>query len=329
MPVTVQIFSRENEVSDAEKPGDEFPNNVLATEVVQTARAFITPLVLDLDGDGVELTSIDQGTLFDLNNDGILDRTGFVAADDGLLALDRNGDGIINNQSELFGNSDTAEDGFARLSELDSNGDGVFDTNDDAFDDVVIFQDLNQDGVSDANELFSLADHGIASIDLNAIDLEATGDEYFLEGNIISDVSSFTRVDGTVGEIVDALFQVELGAGETPDIVTDNIVDVVDQSVLDGFGVASLTDTFQTAQQDVFSTAESGEEGDTGVIDLFSVIDTLDQDAVLDFVTQTSDATDPAIDAGDTIVALPFVADVIQPAGYGFDDVTSKTDTGF
>ena len=148
--VTVQVFSRENEVNDAEKPGDEFPNNVLATEIVQTARTFITPLVLDLDGDGIELTSIENGTLFDLNNDGILDQTGFGGADDGLLALDRNGDGIINNQSELFGdNRDSgAEDGFARLAELDSNGDGIFDANDEAFEDVVIWQDLNQDGVS-------------------------------------------------------------------------------------------------------------------------------------------------------------------------------------
>ena len=61
--VTVQVFSRENEVNDAEKPGDEFPNNVLATEIVQTARTFITPLVLDLDGDGIELTSIENLSL--------------------------------------------------------------------------------------------------------------------------------------------------------------------------------------------------------------------------------------------------------------------------
>ena len=332
VPILTHFYSGEYNPSDAEKPGDEFPNNVVVTSVTQTARTFITPLVLDLDGDGIELTSIEDGTLFDLNNDGILDRTGFVAADDGLLALDRDGDGIINNQSELFGNSDMAEDGFARLAELDSNEDGIFDAQDNLFDDVVIFQDLNQNGVSDEGELLSLSDHGIASIDLNALDLEATGDELFLAGNIISDVSTFTRVDGSVGEIVDALFQTELGTladtfNEETGIFVNSGVDVVDQEVLDGFSVASLSDAFADAQQDVFSSnGESGEGDDSNVIDIASVL--APQDAITDWISQEAGDVSASVGEGHNIVALPLGTDVLQGIGFGHDDVWNQTDTG-
>ncbi|WP_230454766.1 hypothetical protein [Francisella tularensis] len=59
-------------------------------------------------------------------------------------------------------------DGFDALADLDSNNDGVFDSADEAFDSVQVWQDKDQDGVTDAGELTSLAEAGISSIDLNA-----------------------------------------------------------------------------------------------------------------------------------------------------------------
>ena len=80
------------------------------------------PLVLDLDGDGIETVGVNATThiLFDHNNDGIKTGTGWVNGDDGLLVLDRNGNGIIDNGSELFGDGTTvngikATDGFSAL----------------------------------------------------------------------------------------------------------------------------------------------------------------------------------------------------------------------
>ena len=65
----------------------------------------ISPLVLDLDGDGVETTNVnDQWVMFDLDGDGVKNRTGWAGADDGFLVFDRNGDGLINNGREMFGN---------------------------------------------------------------------------------------------------------------------------------------------------------------------------------------------------------------------------------
>ncbi|WP_240488032.1 hypothetical protein, partial [Acinetobacter baumannii] len=71
------------------------------------------PVVLDLDGDGIETIAANKwaGVLFDHDNDGIRTSTGWVGSDDGILVLDRNGDGVINDGSELFGDSVTLKDG--------------------------------------------------------------------------------------------------------------------------------------------------------------------------------------------------------------------------
>jgi len=93
------------------------------------------PVAVDLDWDGVESVSREDGVYFDLNNDGVKEKTGWVASDDGLLVMDRNDNGEIDNGGELFGdqtrfNDGTiAESGFEALSELDSNGNGKINKN--------------------------------------------------------------------------------------------------------------------------------------------------------------------------------------------------------
>jgi hypothetical protein len=132
------------------------------------------PLAIDLDGDGIETIGADGTVLFDHNGDGVKTGTGWVSGDDGFLVLDRNGNGVIDSGAELFGvdtiKSDGrhAFDGFDALRDLDGNGDHVFDANDAAFASVKIWQDLDQDGVTDAGELRSLSEAGIVSIDLVA-----------------------------------------------------------------------------------------------------------------------------------------------------------------
>lgn len=89
----------------------------------------LSPLVLDRDGDGVELTGQAPGTTayFDLDGDGFAERTGWVEADDGLLALDRDGNGRIDDISELFGTNDPSSNGFVPLAALDTNANGRID----------------------------------------------------------------------------------------------------------------------------------------------------------------------------------------------------------
>ncbi|MCQ4348824.1 hypothetical protein NGA35_15615 [Pseudomonas stutzeri] len=160
------------------------------------------PLTLDLDGDGIETVSADTGIVFDFDGDGLKTGTGWVNGDDAFLVRDLDGNGLIDNGSELFGvdtlkqDGSKAKDGFDALRDLDSNADGVFDAQDEHFSNVRVWQDLNQDGVSQANELRSLVESSIASINLTSQSTRQTSND-----NLISAVGSFTRLDGTAGEV--------------------------------------------------------------------------------------------------------------------------------
>ena len=142
--------------------------------LASSAVHYVDPLVVDLDGDGFELTSVTGGVYFDVNNSGLSEKTQWVSADDGLLAVDLNGDGFINDGSELFGTSTVmsggalAQSGFEALSQYDLNNDGVIDENDDVYSKLLIWQDLNGNGISEADELKSLEEWGIKSISLSA-----------------------------------------------------------------------------------------------------------------------------------------------------------------
>ena len=101
------------------------------TRATQWRPAGVDPLTLDLDGDGIETVGINTNNpiLFDHDGDGVKTATGWIGSDDGLLVLDRNNNGTIDNGKELFGdntvmsNGQTAADGFAALADLDSNAD--------------------------------------------------------------------------------------------------------------------------------------------------------------------------------------------------------------
>ncbi len=162
------------------------------------------PLAIDLDGDGIETVSAEFGIRFDHDGDGIKFGSGWVAGDDGLLVLDRNANGLIDSGAELFGidtvlgNGQKATDGFQALAELDSNSDGVIDAGDAAFQDLKVWRDVNQDGVSQASELFSLAEIGIRSFNLTkTVVTENLGD-----GNQVLATGVYTRDDGSMASFV-------------------------------------------------------------------------------------------------------------------------------
>ncbi|OYQ04864.1 hypothetical protein B7R79_01310 [Ralstonia solanacearum] len=178
--------------------------------MVKTIR-YVDPLILDLDGDGLEITPLSHGILFDADGDTIKTGTAWANADDGILVWDRNGNGIIDSGKELFGDETVlasgqkAANGFAALAELDTGsvvdgvtvgaGDGIFDANDAQYANLRIWRDLNQDGISQAEELQTLAEAGITSIKL-ASDRANTnyGDA------ILAQSGTFTRADGSSGQ---------------------------------------------------------------------------------------------------------------------------------
>ena len=124
-----------------------------------------SPLVLDLDGDGIELTWLAESTAyFDLDVNGFAERTGWVAADDGLLALDVNGNGAIDSGAELFGDQTGYAHGFLALAAHDANRDGVIDARDQVYDNLLIWRDLDGDGYSTTDELTRLEGVGVSSV---------------------------------------------------------------------------------------------------------------------------------------------------------------------
>ena len=164
----------------------------------------VDPLILDLNGDGLATTNLDQSDVyFDLDSNGFAERTAWIDANDGLLVLDRDGDGKITNGQELFGdqtllsNGTRATSGFEALREFDDNKDGKIDASDIVYLKLKVWQDLNRDGVSQAEEMKSLADVGIKAINLNST---VTGAADAM-GNIQRRLGSFVKTDGSDGQI--------------------------------------------------------------------------------------------------------------------------------
>lgn len=159
------------------------------------------PLILDLDNDGVETLDIDKTNIyFNVQNSDFLNKTGWVNGDDGLLAVDKDGDGKITKQNELFGSENTS--GFSMLAEYDTNNDGVINAADQKFQDLKIWQDINENGITDNGELKSLTEMGISSINLK----DAVAVNTIQNQNAVTGMSSYTKTDGKIGGIYNVEF---------------------------------------------------------------------------------------------------------------------------
>jgi len=177
-----------------------------------------SPLVLDLDGNGVDLTSLaSSGVHFDFNGDHFREATGWVGPGDGLLVYDFNNDGAISGR-ELFGNDTT--NGFDILAFYDgrtggnyytdpaggsidpAKANGAIDSDDPIYSALRVWRDLDQDGVADEGELVSLADLGITQINLDYV----AGSQQ-IAGNEVRQVGTYIGPDGSA-TIVDAWFAI-------------------------------------------------------------------------------------------------------------------------
>ncbi|WP_164736472.1 calcium-binding protein [Rhizobium vallis] len=200
------------------------------------------PLVLDLDGDGIELTALDRSkSKLDLDNDLYAESSGFVGKDDGILVRDLNGDGKISGSNEMFGNATTS--GLAALAALDGNHDGKVDATDngladfdgdgtlsaaDTFSSLLIWQDSNENHRTDVGELKSVTERGISSINVTA---NPATPPQTVNGNTITSTAGYTMADGTVRTIADVVLRLDnqnttyVGA---PIAVSQSVLDLAD-----------------------------------------------------------------------------------------------------
>ncbi|MEM9333167.1 MAG: hypothetical protein AAGA53_17725 [Pseudomonadota bacterium] len=229
--------------------------------------SFIFPVVIDLDGDGIELDHL-ADAFFDFDGDGYVEQTTWASADDGFLAIDLNedgsfgaGDGKIDQARELAFSlfDENAATDLQALAEardehgallFDSNGDGVLSSADTLWNSFYIWQDEDRDGISDAGELKTLDELGITELGLSYDDGTEFGDsrnDTTLFGNTLYGAGSYVRngetVRGAVGDVSLAYSnngwrRIETEHGFRVEFETTGRE--IDYAELDGFGATDV-----------------------------------------------------------------------------------------
>ena len=309
---TIEVQSYVSEVNTHGAENDLTDNSTIVTSYICYTFS-VSPLVLDLDGNGFDIVGQNAGVKFDMTNDGVADNTSWVGATDALLAIDTNHNGTIDNQSELFGNTSTARDGFANLAQYDGNHDNVIDAHDSAFTNILVWQDTNQDGVSQSDEL-----HSLSSLGITAISLTTTAANQNISDATITNISSVTYADGHTTQLGDAWFNVQdatdhtgatFNGTDSDDVVygtfkNDVLAGHGGENVLTGGGGA---DTFVLAANGNADIKDfhTGEGDKLDLMDILTAYDPITQ-SLHNFVTTVSDGANTLVQVDQTGTGLAF-----------------------
>ncbi|KCZ64445.1 hypothetical protein L53_16540 [Hyphomonas sp. L-53-1-40] len=262
---------------------------------------FAYPVVIDLAGDGADLVSVTQSRIvFESDSGGPLMRMGWVGPKDGMLVLDRDGDGIINRLSEISFVNDLpgAKSDIEGLVAYDSNSDGLLDKQDSAWSLFQVWRDVNQNGVGSGKELATLDEMEIASINLGLTAVNESTEGF--ADSIILNEASITMAEGGERTIYDVALRGELAHIDGPAFAGVPGEWVTYSWSADGaFGVAHA------------SSGHSGIESDLADLQTLSGSDLAGQELPLQDLVRY-------VDADDTLAA---------PSGYVFDPNDPLTPT--
>jgi hypothetical protein len=216
------------------------------------------PIVIDLDGDGVEFISLDAGYSLDMTDSGGANITAFAAPDDAVLVFDADHNGLVSNTRE-FMFADYIEGASTDLEGLrffDSNNDGFLSSEDNLYSDFHLWQDANLNGEVDTGEFISLSEAGLVSIGLTS------------DGEGYADAGGSVWVHGTA--------QAQFSDGRSAD-VADAVFDYLPDAGVN-LNLTDLSDKFMAS---VESNTESNDDNNSLNVDLTDLLDIADHNSWL------------------------------------------------
>ena len=279
-PITVtatEVFS----YSVVDKDGDTATASLSVTII-----ALVPPVVLDLDGDGLEFVSHTAGVLFDYDGDGVAESTAWVGPDDGLLVVDKNGDGKVNDGSEIVFAAGSLTDLEGLAANYDTNEDGKLDSADADFAKFGVWQDANSNGITDAGEFRSLGAAGIQSISLVSDGRSYSASNGYV---IVRGESVYTNINGSTGKVGDAAFATNF-ANDSQRAVANSSVGLSAALIAAGL-VAALPLAAQVREEtlpDAVNIADASDNKTTQMVEPFTV----EVDHAPDVVATQSDDMD-------------------------------------
>ena len=277
--------------SDVRQPGEFLPG---VTTPFGEGENSSSPIVLDIDASGtIELAALNGvgSVMWDIDEDGFREASGWITGGDGLLCIDLNSDGVINDHGELFGGTN----GYVTLAAYDSNSSGTITSADAQFGSLRVWVDDNANGYSEASELHSLSSLGITSISTaySNVSYEIEGNEIKYESTFVMNGNTYTSVDAFFAyDNVNTIFTGDYtldsrtlflptlrGYGNLPDL---HIAMSMDETLLE-----MVEDFTQLEPDDLMADIMNSEDG--------AVVDILYRWAGVDAVSPTSRG--PYIDA--------------------------------
>lgn len=231
----------------------------IGLDVIQNLVKLGSPIALDLNGDGVHVSTLEEGVQFDVMGTGVTQAVRWIDEHDGFLVFDKNQDGVITGIQELALSPES--EFWTDLNKIDSNGNGSVDSSDEIFKDLAIWVDSNTNGVADQGELKSMGDFGIQSFNLNLDTIQNLAETAATTGltqeeiqQALGNIVSYSTDDGQIHEMLSTWLDV--GHDKLFDAKQNGLIDQLGQFGIDVHNIdLGLSPAFQSVYDMMMQSA--------------------------------------------------------------------------